>query len=177
MAVSPMNPEDLTMLIADASKALRARANELDAIRAELQALAERTATPASGAQTSAAAAIAAPVQAAVADTDIHANFIATGPGEGFRAQAGTNDGMSIGVVGIGSSENQDEIVHTLGVLGFTAQLDGGLDNGTGVRGVTTSGVGIDGVSSFGGGIGVRGVSLDGPGVEGTSQTNVGVRA
>lgn len=171
-----MTPEDLTKLIADASEAIRARANELEAMRAELQTLSKRaTTTPADGELASAAAAMAAPVQAAVADTDTHANFVATGPGQGFRAQAGTNDGMSIGVVGIGSSGNQDEIAQTTGVLGFTAQLDLAPGDGTGVRGVTTSGVGVNGVSSFGGGTGVRGVSSDGPGVEGTSQTNVGV--
>lgn len=182
MAVSLVTPEDLTKLIADASEALRARADELDAIRAELQALAERTATPSSGVQTSASA-IAAPVQAAVADRDTHANFLATGPGVGFLANAGrafvesgTADGMFRGVVGIGSSGSQDQIAQTIGVLGFTADLDLFLADGTGVRGMTAGGVGVDGVSSSGGGTGVRGVSSDGPGVEGTSDTNVGVR-
>jgi hypothetical protein len=113
-------------------------------------------------------------------------NFRATGPGVGFDARADQNDGLSIGVRGVGSSSYLPDIEQTVGVVGYTATLDGSISNGTGVRGVTAGGTGVKGLSTDGGvgvegraggpGTGVRGRSEDGGnGVAGESAQGVGV--
>jgi hypothetical protein len=106
--------------------------------------------------------------------SDTHTNFVATGPtpqGIGFLAQANTNAGLRKGVVGIGSSQFQDQIKTTIGVLGYTATLDGGPGDGTGVVGVAASenGIGVQG-RNLNDGTGVQGVSDTGVGVDGVSR-------
>ena len=102
-------------------------------------------------------------------------NFLATGPGVGFDARADQNDGLTIGVRGVGSAGNQDDIEQTVGVVGYTATLDGSIANGTGVRGLATGGTGVEGVAEREG-TGVRGrTDGTGSGVAGESVRGVGV--
>jgi hypothetical protein len=112
-------------------------------------------------------------------------NYRATGPGVGFDARADSNDGMFIGVRGVGSAEILSDIAVTNGVLGYTATLDGAIADGTGVRGVTAGGIGVKGVSNQDGvgvegtasghGTGVKGSSEDGTAVQGESSHGIGV--
>jgi len=81
---------------------------------------------------------------------------------------------MIQGVVGIGSDPNVDRIAQTMGVVGYTATVDGtSIGNGVGVQGLTAGGTGVQG-SAVTEGVGVEGVTAAGTGVRG-SVTNEGV--
>ncbi len=95
------------------------------------------------------------------------------GAGSGLYGQGGNNQG--IGVVGLGDQGGYGGYF-TGGNAGDGVLANAGVAGGTGVRGNTTTGVGVHGVAA-GAGVGVRGSSVGATGVEGSTTAGFGLRA
>jgi hypothetical protein len=171
-----VSSDELTALVKRLSAVLETQKLEIEAIKAELQVLRENRTKLIEPALPEEQLDGEALLQAA--DVETHSNFSATGPGTGFLAEAGGNDGMDRGVVGIGSKAFFNNIAGTIGVLGFTSTLDLTLANGKGVVGRTDGGIAVQGLNIGVGadGTGVQGISAGrGTGVQGSSDSGVGV--
>jgi hypothetical protein len=117
---------------------------------------------------------------------DVQTNYVATGPvplgfqNIGFTVKSGTM--FQTGVRGVGGGNTLEEILASVGVVGFTAAGFNDIAGGTGVKGLSSGGTGVVGSSSGKTGIGVVGLNTksdgslgDGDGVVGMSDGGVGV--
>jgi hypothetical protein len=108
---------------------------------------------------------------------DRHAYFVASGPTPPTGAGFLTATGMSKGVIGIGSADRRAGVQDTIGVWGYTTDVDYNPVNGTGVKGTAlgSGGLAVHGHGS-GGATGVQGTAAhNGWGVVGSSETGVGI--